>query len=53
MTDEQIERQIEVLKKATKDASKSKETAIKFLREAGIPVGNEPFGDKKKKDRHA
>jgi len=53
MTDEQIKEQIETLRSVTKEAAKSKETARKFLRDAGIPVGDEPFGSKKKKAHHA
>jgi len=36
MTDILVEEQIKVIKRATKTASKSKETAIRFLEEAGI-----------------
>jgi hypothetical protein len=48
MTDKQIEEQIETIKQATKEASKSKETAIKFLRDAGI-LRNETAKPTKKK----
>jgi transposase len=53
MTDEQIKEQIEILERVTKEISRSKKAARKFLREAGIPVGDEPFGTKKKKMNHA
>ncbi len=53
MTDEQVNEQIEIIRRATKTASKSKKTARKFLRDAGIPIGDEPFGTVKKKKRHA
>ena len=53
MTDEQVKEQIDILRSATKKASKNKKTAIKFLRDAGIPIGDEPFGSKKKKVSHA
>jgi hypothetical protein len=53
MTDEQIKKQIETILTATKEALRSKKAARKFLRDAGIPIGDEPFGDKKKNVRHA
>lgn len=50
MTDEQVKEQIETLKSATKEASKSKKTAIKFLRDAGIlKLRNEDVKPSKKK----
>ncbi len=49
MTDEQIARQIEVLKSVGKEASRNKETAIKFLRDAGILKDEEAKRSKKKK----
>jgi hypothetical protein len=36
MTDEQVKKQIEAIQTATKNALKSKETARKFLEDAGI-----------------
>lgn len=36
MTTAQINEQVKIIEKATKNASKSKESAIKFLKEAGI-----------------
>jgi hypothetical protein len=36
MTDKFIKEQIRVIEKATANASQSKETAIKFLKDAGI-----------------
>lgn len=36
MTDEQCEKQIEVLHKAAKEALKSRESALQFLIDAGI-----------------
>ncbi len=53
MTDEQVKENLEILERATKKASKNKRTARKFLRDAGIPIGDEPFGPKKKKVNHA
>jgi hypothetical protein len=53
MTDEQARAQIELIDKVTKELLKDKKAAYKFLRDAGIPVGNEPFGSSKKKARHA
>lgn len=53
MTDEQIKKQIEILERVTNEVAKSKKSAKKFLREAGIPVGNEPFGTKPKAIKHA
>jgi hypothetical protein len=53
MTDEQVKEQIEMIERVTKQISKSKKTARKFLRDAGIPIGDEPFGSKKKKNGHA
>ena len=53
MTDEQVQEQIEQIRRVTKEICKSKKTARKFLRDAGIPVGDEPFGTIKKKTRHA
>jgi hypothetical protein len=53
MSDKDVEELIETIKKVSKEASKSKETARKFLRDAGIPVGDEPFGIRKKKTNHA
>ncbi|MBC7553854.1 MAG: hypothetical protein H7257_07730 [Taibaiella sp.] len=43
-----VKEQIEMIKRATAIAAQSKESAIKFLRDAGIPKGNEGFGKKKK-----
>jgi hypothetical protein len=36
MTDRLIIEQVKTIEKATKEASKSKETALKFLQDAGI-----------------
>ncbi len=36
MTDTLVTEQVRIIEKATKDASQSKKTAIKFLEEAGI-----------------
>ena len=36
MTDILIKEQVKTIEKATKEASKSKESAIKFLQDAGI-----------------
>lgn len=41
MTDKFIKEQIRVIEKATANASQSKETAIKFLKDAGILSGQE------------
>ena len=49
MTDEQVTRKIEIIKSATKEASRTKETAIKFLRDAGILKDEAPKRSKKKK----
>jgi hypothetical protein len=53
MTDEQVKEQIEQIDRVTKEICKSKEAAYKFLRDAGIPVGDEPFGTQHKKAGHA
>jgi len=53
MTDEQIKNQIETIEKVTKRLLKSKKAARKFLRDAGIPVGEEPFSSHKAKPEHA
>lgn len=36
MTDTLVKEQVRIIEKATKDASQSKETAVRFLQEAGI-----------------
>jgi len=36
MTDHLVKEQVKTIEKATKEASKSKETALKFLQDAGI-----------------
>ena len=50
MTDAQIQHQIEVIRRATADALKSKESARQFLIDAGIikPEKKEPHPSKKK-----
>lgn len=53
MTDNQIKEIKESMQKAAQKALKSKKAAKKFLREAGIPVGDEPFGAVNNKPSHA
>ena len=48
MSDKEVEELIEAIKKVTAEVSKSKESARQFLRDAGIPVGDEPFGKPKR-----
>lgn len=46
-----IERQIKVIERATENALKSKESALKFLKDAGIiPSDDKPVRKKKKSD---
>lgn len=49
MTEIAIQEQITTIKNATKKASASKETAIKFLTEAGILKANIPKPSNRKK----
>ena len=49
MTDKQIEKQIRDIKEVSKEISKNKEMAVKFLRDAGIPKVGMLTHSKKKK----
>ncbi len=49
MTDFAIKEQIKAIKKATDKASKSKESALKFLVDAGIIKAEKNTSSKKKK----
>jgi len=53
MTDEQVNEEIELIKRVTKELLKDKKKARKFLRDAGIPVSDEPFGIPKKRKANA